>query len=652
MRRFLTGFYSVPLQIVLLVSFFLVAAITIVIGAWAIARTISDYLTEAMEERIDRDMHLAQTFYTIKQNEIAGITYRLSLDPIVIDSLQAVNPESLHALDRQIVTKMTVLALGGSHLIAILNAEGNILAGRLVSANGEQSPIIAGGNWAGLPIVQQAIYYRNSLAGTEVIPAELLAQVGLAEQARITLVDTPKAAPLPFDPREGTAGLVLCSASPVFDPNRQIVGIAVAFHLFNNDFALVDRIKDAAGVDTVTIFFGDLRVSTNVLTLEGERAIGTRISQEVGDVVLKQGRQYTGQAFVVKEDYITRYDPLRDHSGKVVGSLYVGARQASFVRLLNDFNQRLILIALSTIVLAFLLAAPVSRLIVGPLQELVAANQSVAKGDMSVRVPVRGRGELGVLASSFNFMLTTLQTTQDQLIQSEKLASLGQLAAGVAHELNNPLGTVLLYSDVLLRECPEGDPRQSDLKMIASEAKRCKEIVAALLNFARQNQVMAQLTDLNALIRDIVEIERNREPYAAVTIRTELDPTLPKIQADPSQLRQVLINLMTNAADAMPQGGRLTLRTWNQPAGMVTVTVEDTGVGIPPQNLSKLFTPFFSTKPFGKGTGLGLAIVYGIIKMHRGQITVQSEVGKGTTFTFTLPTQLPLDLSSVRRGEG
>jgi len=647
-RRFLTGFYSAPLQIILLVSFLLVATITIVIGAWAMSRTISDYLTEAMEERIDRDMHLAQTFYDIKQNEIAGIAYRLAIDPIVIESLQAIDQESLRILDRQIVTKMTVLALGGSHLIAILNPEGNVLAGRLVSANGEQSLVVSGGNWAGLPIVQQAIYYRNPLVGTEVIPVEMLAQVGLTEQARIALVDTPKAAPLPFDPREGSAGLALFSASPIFTADRRLVGIAVAFHLFNNDFALVDRIKDAAGVDTVTIFFGDLRVSTNVLTLEGKRAIGTRISQEVGDVVLKQGRQYTGQAFVVKENYITRYDPLRDHSGKVVGSLYVGARQASFVRLLNEFNQRLIVIALSTIVLAFLLAAPVSRLIITPLRELVAANLAVAQGDMAVRVPVRGRGELGVLARSFNSMLATLQTTQDQLIQSEKLASLGQLAAGVAHELNNPLGAVLLYADVLLRECPADDPHQPDLRMIANEAKRCKEIVAALLNFARQNQVVAQLTDLNALIRETVAAEEKRDIYAPVTIVTELDPALPKIQADPSQLRQVLINLMTNAADAMPQGGKLTLRTWNRPAGMVTVEVADTGVGIPPQNLSKLFTPFFSTKPFGKGTGLGLAIVYGIIKMHRGQISVQSEVGKGTTFTLTLPTRLPLELTGGR----
>jgi two-component system NtrC family sensor kinase len=648
-RRFLGDFFSAPLQFVLVVSFFVVTATTIGIGAWAISRTIGDYLAEAMDDRVARDMHLAEAFYDIKLREIAGIAYRLALDPIVTESLPAASHgdgKSLRAIDRQIANKVTVLALGGSHFIAVLNAEGDVLAGRLVSATGEQSPVIAGGNWAGLPIVKHALLSRQQLAATEVIPGEMLSQVGLADQARITLVDTPKAAPTPFDPREGSAGLALVGVSPILDADGHVVGAAVAFHLFNNDFTLVDRIKDVAGIDTVTIFFGDLRVSTNVLTLEGQRAIGTRVSREVRQVVLEHGAEYTGPAFVVKENYLTRYEPLRDHTGQVVGSLYVGARQASFVKLVNTFNQRVVLIALTTILLAFLLAIPVSRSITGPLQTLVEANRRVAHGDMTVRVPVRGRGELALLASSFNSMLDTLQATQDQLVQSEKLASLGQLAAGVAHELNNPLGTVLLYSDILLKECDGDDRRRADLQMIVSEAQRCKSIVAALLNFARQNQVVAQLTDLNALIQDVIQVERKRDVYARVTVVADLDPTLPKIQADPAQLRQVFINLMTNAVEAMPQGGRLILCTRSGPAGLVTAEIEDTGVGIPAENLGRLFTPFFTTKPVGKGTGLGLAIVYGIIKMHRGQINVRSQVGQGTTFTLTLPIKLPAAASA------
>jgi signal transduction histidine kinase len=236
-----------------------------------------------------------------------------------------------------------------------------------------------------------------------------------------------------------------------------------------------------------------------------------------------------------------------------------------------------------------------------------------------------------------------LQQTQEQLIQKEKLASVGQLAAGVAHEINNPLSTILLYADVLCREIPEQDAQQSqDLQMIIREAKRCRTIVHDLLSFSRQNEVLAQPTDLNALLEEIAEEIRIHERFEGVMIRMDLDSGLPTIEADPFQLRQVFCNLMNNAADAMPSGGTLTLRTKPGPwSGLITAEVQDTGEGISQENMKKLFTPFFTTKPLGKGTGLGLAIIYGIVKMHRGEISVQSQLGQGTTFALTLHQKLP-----------
>ena len=154
-------------------------------------------------------------------------------------------------------------------------------------------------------------------------------------------------------------------------------------------------------------------------------------------------------------------------------------------------------------------------------------------------------------------------------------------------------------------------------------------------------QVMAQPTDVNEILREISELSPRYIKSVSIPIVTELDPRLPLIEADAAQLRQVFRNLMINAVEAMPEGGRLTVRTRSGPRGMITVEIQDTGAGIPPENLAKLFTPFFTTKPVGKGTGLGLAISYGIIKMHRGQVNVQSQIGKGATFTVTLPIQLP-----------
>jgi two-component system NtrC family sensor kinase len=630
---------------VLVISFSLVAATTIAVGTWVISRTIRDYLAEAMTERVDRDMRLAESMYTTKLREVAGIADRLALDPRVREQLglSRGQPGAAIPLDGTIADELAAPLSRGNHFVAILDGEGRSLAARTLPTEGGVSRAADGGDWSALPAVKQALQTGRASAATEVIPPELLAHAGLAAQACIDILDTPKASTVLCDPSEGRAGLALTAVTPVVGDGGRVLGATLAFHMVNNDFTLVDQIKAAADIDTATIFHGDLRVSTNVLTPEGDRAIGTRISQEVSQIVLGQGRSFTGPAFVVNENYITRYDPLLDHQGRVVGSLYVGVRQSVFNRLVNTFYERIVLVALATIVATFLLAIPVSRRITRPLKELrelAGANRRVAAGDMSVRVPVRAGGDVGQLAGSFNMMLDELQATHDQLVHSEKLASLGQLAAGVAHELNNPLATVLLYSDILLRECPPEDPKRADLEMIVAETKRCKGIVGALLDFARQNQVDAQPTDLNALIRNMAEVQQRQATYAGIAVVTDLDPNLPKIEADPAQLQEVLVNLMSNGVDAMPEGGTLTLRTRNGPIGMVTIEVADSGTGIPPEHLSKLFTPFFSTKPVGKGTGLGLAIVYGIVKMHRGQINVRSQPGQGATFAIQLPIML------------
>jgi PAS domain S-box-containing protein len=234
-------------------------------------------------------------------------------------------------------------------------------------------------------------------------------------------------------------------------------------------------------------------------------------------------------------------------------------------------------------------------------------------------------------------MFEQLQQTQQELVQKERLASVGQLAAGVAHEINNPLGTILLFADAMRKETSEGDQKREDLKTIIDETIRCKNIVSGLLNFARQQEVLAQEVDLHALIEEVIQQLQVRREFEGVSIVREFSPSLSSIQADPGQLKQVFVNLLDNAADAMDGRGTITITTRAMDRRQVEINISDTGRGIPEENLSRLFTPFFTTKPMGKGTGLGLSIVYGIIKVHRGQISVHSQVGQGTTFTVTLP---------------
>ena len=551
--------------------------------------------------------------------------------------LQAVL-EAIHIIDQQITNKITVLALGGTHLIAILNPQGDLVVGRVLNQEGVLLPLISKGNWGQLPIVKEALERGKPQAATEVIPVEYLAQVGLDRQAFVPLVETPLAAPEPFDPREGTAGLALAGVHPLYTPDRKILGVALSVYLFNNDFTLVDRIKEVAGIDTVTIFFGDLRVATNVMTEQGKRAVGTRISEAVRNVVLSEGKDYVGRAYVVNEWFITRYGPLRDSRGTVVGSLYVGARESAFLHLIHNFNKRMVIIALVCILLAAVIALPIARFIFRPIDDLVEANERLARGDMGVRVHAPGKGELDVLGRSFNHMVETLRRTEEELLNKEKLASMGQLAAGVAHEINNPLGSILLFADTLYREAGEKDRRQEDLKMIVQETLRCKKIVSDLLSFARQQDVLAQESDVHDILQQAINSVSHQPSFAQVQFVQNFASDLPHIQADPSQLIQVFVNLFNNSTEAMPQGGTITIETRkadHQQA--VEIVVADTGGGIPEENLGKMFNPFFTTKPIGKGTGLGLSIVYGIIKMHRGQISVKSQVGRGTTFHHNPP---------------
>jgi two-component system NtrC family sensor kinase len=643
MKQSLVRVLGGPLQPVLIACFSLVAALTVGLSTAVTLSVITDYLDEAMNDRVARDMDLANAFFSLKQDEITAVTQRSVRDPRVVQYLPAAiagDKVALDLVDQEISRKISVPSLGGTHLLLLLDREGNILLGRTLSEDGQLSLPISGGNWQALPIVAAALSAGEHLAATEIVPEDLLAQVELAEQAHITLVETPKAAQELFDGREGSAGLALISIAPLLDEQGEALGAVLTAYLFNNDFSLVDRIKEVAGVDTVTVFFGDLRVSTNVLTEEGDRAVGTRVSQDVSDVVLQRGLDYVGRAFVVNDWYITRYEPLHDYKGGVVGSLYVGARESTFQTLVRTFSYRVAFIGLASIILAGFIAIPIARFITQPISSLVEANRRLAGGDMAIRVQPYGKGEVAELGRSFNKLAETLGRTQQELLHKERLASMGQLAAGVAHEINNPLGTILLFSGMLYKEASIDDPRRSDLKTIVDETNRCKNIVADLLNFARQQEVLAQEVDVNDLIRRVVAGSEKQPMFEKVTFHLQLAPTLPAIQADPAQLEQVFVNLINNAAEAMATDGEISLSSRAVNSSAIEIEVTDTGCGISDEHLDKLFTPFFTTKALGKGTGLGLSIVYGIIKMHKGQIAVQSQVGQGTAFTIHLPVKM------------
>ena len=243
--------------------------------------------------------------------------------------------------------------------------------------------------------------------------------------------------------------------------------------------------------------------------------------------------------------------------------------------------------------------------------------------------------------SEFEKMQTRLNEKQMELIQSEKMASLGKLAAGVAHEINNPLSGVLIYASLVLEDLPEGSDLAADMERIIEETSRCKTIVRELLDFARQDESSCETADINTIIQEGIRLLRNQSIFHNVDIVLDLEKELPMVFASGVRLNQVMLNLTLNAAEAMDGNGTLRIHTQSIPAtGNVRITFSDSGPGIPKDIQSKIFDPFFTTKQVGKGTGLGLSITYRILKDCGGTIDVKSDPRGGASFVIDLPTAI------------
>lgn len=309
----------------------------------------------------------------------------------------------------------------------------------------------------------------------------------------------------------------------------------------------------------------------------------------------------------------------------------------------KELINTLMAVALAVLCLSALVSLFWSRGVTRPIQKLSDATKVVASGDFNIEVDIRSHDEIGRLAGSFNQMASelkrreeALKSAQAALVQSEKMSAFGQLSAGIAHEVKNPLAGILGYAQLALRKVEKESPLAKQLEIIEKETKRCKAIIENLMKFARQEKAEYGPTDLNQVVGDAVAIVDHQLTINRVKIAKALTEGLPSVRGNANQLQQVLMNLMINAQQAMAEGGTVTLTTQSVPGG-VEVRVSDTGPGIPKEIQQKIFEPFFTTKPVGKGTGLGLSVSYGIIKDHGGQVQLESGPGKGATFILSFP---------------
>jgi two-component system NtrC family sensor kinase len=446
------------------------------------------------------------------------------------------------------------------------------------------------------------------------------------------------------------------------------------------------------GIESVRIFNKEGRVTFSTRPGETGRSVDTRAEScfachAAGRPIARPALTSRGRVFRAADGHrvLAMVTPIYNEPScytawchahparqQVLGVVDVGLSLRDVDGALAGFQRRIALGgAIGITVLAVLVGGAAARRVVKPVTDLVEATRSVAAGDLSRTLPVRQQDEVGALASSFNDMTDALREARAQrkellesleqqvedrtaalkgaqaaLVRSEKLASLGQMAASIAHEINNPLAGIVTYAKLLLREIEEGglEPARQErvlksLRLVEREGRRCTTIVRNLLDFARQRPLAIAEMDVRAALDEALGLVGHQLALKGVALDRAFED-LPPVRADFGQLRQCFVNLALNACDATPAGGRLAVSA--RPAGdgrAVEVDFTDTGAGIAPEHLARVFDPFFTTKE--KGTGLGLSVVYGIVQRHGGEVTVDSDPGRGTRVRLRLPVAGP-----------
>jgi two-component system, NtrC family, sensor kinase len=617
-----------------------VGAFSLVVGTHLLDRTVR---SEA-SMRVSLDLNSALELYRVRTKTIDVALNITTLGYGFIDALKERDTAGLKSrLER--MSHYAALDFAG-----IVDGKGALLCrNRPNPIPGRMRPPPAN------PIAGFALEKGESVSGTFVLSREFLLEEnpGLAERARVDVIPTPGTQP--GSERAVTAGLVLAAAVPVFHEG-EVLGVLYAGVLLNRDTKLVDTVKGTVfhneeyrgrSVGRASIFLGDVRIATNVPAQDGGRAIGTRVAEEVREHVLENDERWTRRAPVIGDWYITAYEPIKDVHARTVGILGVGVLDEKY----EDVRWNVLSIFIFITALGMLLAAGLGCLVAGriirPIQRLVRASEQVTEGSLTPDIGPVSEGEIGVLQKAFREMVSAMgrrrMESQNRLILSEKQASVGRLAAGVAHEINNPLTGVLTYTHMLLKRKDMNEDVRADLRTIAEATDRVRKIVKGLLDFSRQTPPDREKADVNTLVRSTIALMENQALVKGVRVKFKPGENLSPVNMDRSQFQSVLLNILINGLDATKSGEGITVTTknsdWESETGQkgVEISITDTGCGIPPEHIDKLFDPFFTTKEVGQGTGLGLAVSLGIVQRHGGSIRVQSEVGKGSTFAVWVP---------------
>jgi two-component system NtrC family sensor kinase len=648
-ERLVNQLFKLNLQNRLVVGFliatFLTGFVATVISIWTINKSTID----EVQNRVRQDINTAKLIYNQTQEKTVYLIQFSAEESDVRKAL--VN----HDISKMAGLKNLIRHEKGSHaqnetisldMLSVVDARGNVLyrAG---------NPEVRGDNILWDPVIKNCIEKKLPQSSTELMSNQYILKENpnLAERVTMEIMKTP----LSYEITEKrlSDGMVMRTAYPIVDNKKNLLGVMVGGVLLNKDYSIVDKIKETVyqgekyngrEMGVATIFQGGVRISTNVMTKENTRAVGTTLSKEVYDTVIVQGKDWVDRAFVVNDWYITTYIPIYNIDKKLIGALYTGILEAKY----RDIKWNTIWINMGItglgMVIAFIISFYLGNTIIKRIRMLKEAAEAIAAGNLDYKLSPDKISGFDMLDEAFNYMSKSLKDRDEklhkahqQIARTEKLTALGEMAAGVAHEINNPLGGILLYSNLVLEDIPGDSPAQENMQKIIYQTNRCKGIVQNLLEFARTPTGDMLPLKINNVIKTSLDLVKGQSMFHGIEIETRLAEDLPIVIGDKSRLEEVFINLFINAADAMAGKGKLTITTMLSANNSVKILVSDTGKGIDEEHLAHIFEPFFTTKEPGKGTGLGLSIAYGIIRKHNGVIDAESEQGKGTTFIISLP---------------
>lgn len=650
------------LQTRLVIGFLIATCLTGAVATVVGITTINRNTLDEVQRKVQQDIHTAELIYDYTLERLRYQLEFISLRSPLEDAIMRNDPSPLTGLEA-LIRPGTARTSGHSTLdmLTLVNAQGRVIY-RVAN------PGAKGDNLMWDPVVRRCLVEKKPQSSAVIMPLNTVEDQNPRLTARVVIPIRKTPQSVEVDDKVLIDGMVLRAAQPVFGSNGVLLGALVGGILLNRDYDIVDTVKETVYQDEkyrgrdigfATIFLGPVRISTNVRDMNNERAVGTIVSREVYNRVLLQGKDWVGRAFVVNDWYISAYAPLYGIDRRIIGMFYTGILEAKYHDLSVNTIWLFMGITFLGMVIAFVISFWMGHSIIRRIRILKQATQAISAGNLEYQLPPGRSSGFDMLDEAFNNMARSLKDRDERLqkafqriTRTERLASLGQMAAGVAHEINNPLGGILLYSNLVLEEMSVDHPGRKNMEKIIYQTDRCKKIVQNLLDFARTPSGDMKPMDVNGVILTSLNLVKDQSPFLGVKIESDLSGELPPVTADLSRMEEVFLNLFINAADAMEGKGTLWIATWLSSTGAVKISIRDNGKGIDKAYLPHIFEPFFTTKDPGQGTGLGLSITYGIIQKHNGIIDVESEAGKGTTFVITLPSCLNGGDGEGRGAEG